>query len=123
MSGGFRDLNVWKKSRALVADVYRASESFPRREIFGLTAQLRRAAVSVPSNIAEGKGRSDRDFARFLLQARGSLWELETQLELARNLGFVDPPSCTVLIERADEISRMLNGMLSALKPAGSREA
>lgn len=122
MSGSFRDLQVWVKAMALARSVYQATDNFPQRELFGLTKQVRRVAVSVPSNIAEGKGRSDRDFSRFLLQARGSLWEVETQLELARDLGFLDHHNCEVLIAQADEVSRMLNGMLSALKATPSSQ-
>src|SRR5579875_2284019 len=85
----FRDLQVWQKSMALAAAVYSLTDGFPKREVFGLTSQMRRSAVSVPSNIAEGHGRlSDPSFALFLGHARGSLYELETQTELAIQLVF-----------------------------------
>jgi four helix bundle protein len=90
-----RDLVVWQKSMTLARDVYACTRSFPKEEVFGITAQLRRAAVSVPSNIAEGHGRTtDKSFRLFLSQARGSLFEVETQLELAANLKYlpVDDP-------------------------------
>ncbi len=85
----FRDLQVWQQSMALARNVYALTEAFPKREVFGLTSQIRRAAVSIPSNIAEGRGRTtEKSFALFLSQARGSLYELETQMELAGELGF-----------------------------------
>jgi len=88
----FRDLQVWQKSMKLTVAVYRLTQHFPREEMFGLTSQLRRCAVSIPSNIAEGHGRiNPREFRHFLLIARGSNSELQTQLELASELGFTDP--------------------------------
>src|SRR5688572_17975998 len=90
MAESFRDLVAWQKGMALVTDIYRATEEFPSREIYGLTNQLRRAAVSVPSNIAEGKGRlSKKEFVQFLAKARGSLCEVQTQLEISSNLGYL----------------------------------
>ena len=86
MSNSYRDLKVWQKSMDLVVRIYEVTGNFPQSETYGLTSQIRRAAVSVPSNIAEGKGRSDKDFSRFLLQARGSVWEAETQVEIALRL-------------------------------------
>jgi four helix bundle protein len=84
----FRNLLVWQKSHELVLEIYRISRDFPREELFGLTSQMRRCAVSVPSNIAEGCGRgSDPDFARFLIIAMGSCSELEYQVLLSRDLG------------------------------------
>jgi four helix bundle protein len=86
----YRDLVVWKKSMALVLDVYRSTQSFPRTETYGLVSQLRRAAVSVPSNIAEGQARlTTGEFKQFLGQARGSLVEVETQIAIARELGYL----------------------------------
>ncbi|MFA6533566.1 MAG: four helix bundle protein [Patescibacteria group bacterium] len=88
----YQDLIVWQKAIDLVKTVYELTASFPQAELFGLTTQIRRAAVSVPSNIAEGYGRrSDGDFARFILISRGSLMELETQLLIAKSLGFGKP--------------------------------
>jgi four helix bundle protein len=87
----FRDLLVWQRSMKLAQEIYSLTQGFPKNETFGLTSQLRRSAVSVPSNIAEGQGRlSDKSFAVFLGQARGSLFEMETQIELACGLGFID---------------------------------
>lgn len=102
----------------LCVDVYKLSESFPSREEFGLTAQLRRAAVSVPSNIAEGRGRGTwLDFRRFLLHARGSLFELRTQLLLARELRYMPAESVEHLLERSTEVARLINGLIKKLTP------
>jgi four helix bundle protein len=101
---------------ALVADVYRCTESFPKAEVFGLTAQLRRAAVSVPSNVAEGQGRaSTGEFKQFLCHARGSLLEVETQLLIAQELGFLASGHCKNLLDECAEIGRVLNGLIAAL--------
>jgi four helix bundle protein len=90
VSGCYKDLKAWRKSVELVLEVYRATQRFPKCELYGLTSQMRRAAVSIPSNIAEGKGRStDREFALFLCHARGSLLELETQSLVAEQLGYL----------------------------------
>jgi four helix bundle protein len=115
----FRDLQVWQRSMALAQDVYRLTEAFPRSELFGLTSQMRRAAVSVPSNIAEGRGRmTHKSFVVFLSQARGSLYELETQIELARDLGFTDRDTAEAVVAAAAEISRMIHGLISKLRPS-----
>jgi four helix bundle protein len=88
LANSYKDLLVWKKAKALAVAVYRATDRFPKGELFGLTSQMRRAAISVASNIAEGQGRgSKKDFAKFLCMARGSLLELQTQLEIAEELG------------------------------------
>ena len=111
---GYRDLLAWQKSMQFVTDVYHETADFPKEEVYGLTNQLRRAAVSVPSNIAEGHGRSSKkEFHRFVSQARGSLLEVETQLEIARNLGYLSADGASVLLSKASEIARMLNGLLS----------
>ena len=113
----FRDLQVWQKSMSLANEVYALSGRFPKSEVFGLAAQIRRAAVSVPSNIAEGHGRlTDRGFEVFLGHARGSLFELETQAELAAQLGFADHDECETLIEHINEVARMLNGLLATVR-------
>jgi four helix bundle protein len=88
--GSFQDLRVWQRSMELVTAIYKVTQQFPRDEIYSLTSQIRRAAISIPSNIAEGHGRgTTREFAMFLRNANGSLKELETQLILAQNLGFI----------------------------------
>jgi four helix bundle protein len=115
----FRDLVVWPRAMELAKDIYGVARNFPRTEVFGLTSQLCRSAVSIPSNIAEGHGRlSDKVFAVFLGQTRGSLYELETQLELAHSLGYVEQNAYNRLVANTAEIGRMLNGLLSKLREA-----
>jgi four helix bundle protein len=117
MSGSHRNVVAWQKAIALVTDIYRATERFPKAEVYGLTAQIRRAAVSVPGNIAEGKGRhSKREYVQFLYRARGSMLEVETQLEIAHNLSFLAPESFVELAGQVDETSRVLNGLISSVK-------
>ncbi len=112
----FRDLHVWEKAHRCALDVYRLTAGFPRSERYGLVAQMRRAAVSVASNIAEGCGRhSDRDFARFLSMAFGSMSELEYQLLLAHDLNFVDLEAHGHLVESIGEVKRMLAGLIRRL--------
>ena len=113
----YRDLNAWQKSMQLVEDVYRITKEFPRDEIYGLTAQIRRAAVSIPSNIAEGKGRhSDREFSQFLRRARGSILELETQLLIGQRLKYLDESAAQQIMAQTAEVGRMLNGLLRAFR-------
>jgi four helix bundle protein len=98
--GGFRDLIVWQKSIDLVTEVYRNTSKFPREEIFALTSQIRRCAVSIPSNIAEGEGRKGApEFARFLRIAQGSLAELQTQLIVSERLGYLPQPQFETLFQ------------------------
>ena len=102
---------------ALARDIYRVSQTFPRAEQFGLTGQMRRAAVSVPSNIAEGQGRfSEKTFVLFLGQARGSLYELETQAELAESLGYMQRADLDRILSQCGEIGRMLHGLVNSMK-------
>lgn len=113
----FRELLVWQQSMSLAREVYAVTKGFPRDETFGLTSQLRRAAVSIPSNIAEGHGRlSDKSFAVFLSQARGSLFEVETQLELAAGLGYFQSERLAVLLSQCETITRMINGLLKSIR-------
>ena len=112
----YRDLVVWQKSMALVINVYRCTQAFPKAEMYGLAAQLRRAAVSVPSNIAEGQGRiSTGEFKQFLGHARGSLLEIETQISIAQSLGYVPQESCEPLLRQCAEVGRILNGLITSL--------
>ena len=105
----YRKLEVWRAARALVRVVYDLTATFPRSEQYGLTAQMRAAAVSVPSNIAEGSGRgSDRDNARFVGFAIGSSCELETLAILSHDLGYSDEPGCQTVLVRVADIRRML---------------
>ena len=111
-----RELVLWQKAVSCVVLVYQATRGFPPAERFGLAGQMRRAAVSIPSNVAEGAARRSRkEYLQFLYTARGSLSELDTQLEIALQLGYVTETERTVLQERLDEISRMLHGMIMYL--------
>ena len=113
----FRELKIWQKSHQLVLDVYIATREFPREEMYGLTSQIRRAASSVPANIAEGCGRnSTPDFPRFLHMAAGSASELEYHLELARDLGLLEPPTYGQLETQVTEVKRMLSAFTAKLK-------
>ena len=113
----YRDLLVWQKALTLAVAIHQVTGSFPRSERFGLVSQLRRAAVSVPSNIAEGSARrTTRDFAAFLHVARGSLAELDTQLLLALQVGYLDPGKHTGLVQQVDEVGRIINALLSGLR-------
>src|SRR5579862_4098007 len=104
----YRDLVVWRKAMALVTDVYRCTQSFPKAETYGLSAQLRRAAISVPSNIAEGQGRaSTGEFKQFLAHARGSLLEVETQILIAQNLEYIQTEHGEHLLQASAEIGRI----------------
>jgi four helix bundle protein len=113
----FRDLKVWQRSMELTIATYRLTKGFPREEVCGLTSQMRRAAVSVPSNIAEGFGRMNRrEFKRFLLIARASNCELQTQLEIASLLGMGDPSFLDKSVALSHEVGKMLFALLDQLK-------
>ena len=117
MARTYKDLVAWQKAMELVTEVYKATQHFPKEEIYGLTAQVRRAAVSVPSNIAEGQARySHMDFQRFLRQARGSLVEVETQILIAMNLGFLDGREAKPILSRTAEGGRILNALLNSIR-------
>jgi len=122
MSNGFRDLVVWKKSMQLAVGIYELTKEFPREEIYGLTSQMRRSAVSIPSNIAEGQGRANpAEFRQFISIARGSNCELQTQLELALALKFGNPAAIDLAQQLSEEIRKMLYGLLSSLKQPPKR--
>lgn len=105
----------------LAEDIYRITKTFPKEETYALTVQLRRAAVSVPSNIAEGKGRSsEKELAQFLCHSRGSLFEIETQLNLARRLGYVDVTKTDAVLRKAARVGQLLNGLLRAIRPSAA---
>ena len=113
----FRDLLVWRRSMELTVAVYKLTQHFPREEVFGITSQLRRSAISIPSNIAEGHGRMNpREFKHFLLIARASNCELQTQLELSGALGFVEARLLTTAQEISHEVEKMLFALLCNLK-------
>ena len=115
----YKDLKVWQVGCELVKSVYTASSLFPQEELYGLTQQLRRAAVSVPSNIAEGYGRgSSVEYLRFLRIARGSLYEIETQLILCRNLDFCDDNQYQNISAQMVECSKMLQGLIKSIEKA-----
>ena len=117
MSASYRDLRVWQTAMDLVVSVYQETQGFPKEELYGLTSQMRRASVSIPSNIAEGKGRStDRDRALFFCHARGSLLELETQILIAQRLKYVAPPRAENLIRTSNELGRMLNSLIQSIR-------
>jgi len=109
-------LKVWQKSIDLIEFVYRSVRDFPREEIYGLTSQIKRSAISIPLNIAEGCGReSTKEKKRFFVMARGSLVELETQSIIAVRLGFMNPETHDRFLDRLNEISAMLSGLISAV--------
>lgn len=117
-----RDLQVWNEAMTLVRDVYQMTATFPKEEAFGLAAQMRRAAVSVPSNIAEGAGRGSRaEFRQFLFVARGSLAELETQFLIARDLGYLRNPQS--MEQKISQILLLLNGLTRAIATRSSPRA
>ncbi|WP_144892012.1 four helix bundle protein [Flavobacterium tiangeerense] len=104
----FKDLEIWKKSRFFCSKIYTVTSSFPNEEKFGLTNQLRRASVSIPSNIAEGSSRqSNKDFTRFLEIAIGSAYEIETQILISSDLGFITPQDLIELTNMLEEIIKM----------------
>ena len=114
--GDYQQLSVWKQAHGFALEVYRSTASFPESERFGLVAQLRRATISVVSNIAEGSGRrTSRDQGRFYQMARGSVCEVECQLLLARDVGYLQPTSWAILNDQCREVGRMLNGLIGSL--------
>lgn len=112
-----KDLEVWKKAIEFVTVIYEQTQSFPKEEIYGLTSQMRRAAISIPSNIAEGAARkSDKEFVQFLYIALGSLVELDTQLIIGSNLEYINKEKFNTFQQQLDEIGKMLNGLISYRK-------
>lgn len=112
---------MWQDAMDLAEEVYRATSEFPKHELYGLVSQMRRAAVSVPSNIAEGKARhSDPDFVRFLLHARGSLLELQTQILIARRLQYLSEERAIELNRRCEGIGRGLNALINRFRTAAA---
>lgn len=113
----YQELVVWQKAMDLVESVYKATRGFPRDEIYSLTSQIRRAAVSIPSNIAEGQGRSTtRDFLHFLSIAQGSVKEVETQVLIAERLEYVTKQATSALVEQTQQVGRLLSGRINSLK-------
>jgi four helix bundle protein len=112
----YRDLDIWQRGVNISVNVYHLTEEFPRSELYGLTSQIRRSAVSIPSNIAEGHARSTREFARFLSIARGSVSELETQLEIARRIGYLSQEAFVDLSQELRIIGKQINTLLSKIR-------
>jgi four helix bundle protein len=120
-SSSFRELRVWQEAMKLTSEVYKGTATFPKHEIYGLSQQMRRAAVSIPSNIAEGKGhRSDREFSHFLLHARGSLLELQTQLLIAEELQYISKENAQHLLSMAEGVGRALSGLINSMRDKAS---
>ena len=116
MPQSHKDLFIWKKAMELVTQTYQITTKFPKEETYGLIDQMRRAAISIPSNIAEGKGRrSSKEFRLFLTHARGSLSELETQIQIANNLGYLETVSSESITAKISELGKMSNGFLEAV--------
>ena len=108
----YKKLKVWQKAMQLVVQVYKATKNFPKHEQYGLISQMRRSVISIPSNIAEGHGRnSDKEIVRFLDIARGSIYELDTQIEISRQLSYLKPKDFNIIFSLLDETSRMLSGL------------
>ena len=113
----FKDLEIWRLSRKFCSDIYEATQNFPETEKFGITNQLRRASVSIPSNIAEGCSRkSNKDFSRFLEIAIGSIYEIETQLLISNDLLFLSKNELKTLLQNLDAILKMTSKFKSSLK-------
>ena len=120
-TSSFRDLRVWQEAIDLTLEIYRATAIFPKHEIYGLSQQVRRAAVSVASNIAEGKGhRSNKEFVRFLFYARGSLLEARTQLLIASELRYLDGAKYQELETKAEGVGRALHGLITSLEKSAA---
>lgn len=113
----YKKLKVWEKATDFSLTIYKVTQGFPKEEIYGLTSQIRRAGVSIPSNIAEGsERRSDKDFTRFLRIANASLAEIETQLYIAMKLTYLDEAAYIQLLHSSSEIGKMINGLISGLE-------
>lgn len=113
----FKDLRVWQEAMELAVEVYKKTATFPKHELYGLTQQIRRASVSVPSNIAEGKGHySNKEFSHFLLHARGSLLELQTQLMIATQLQYLTGNDAQCVMAMAEGVGRALSGLIGSLR-------
>jgi len=121
MRSTYADLDVWQTAMKLAVQIYRLTERFPKEERYGLTSQMWRAAVSVPSNIWEGKGRaSDKELIQFLCHSRGSLFEIETQLTIAEQLGYFPGEDCDAAKKETARIGQMINGLVRSVRPASA---
>lgn len=123
MGGTFRDLKCWQKAFDLTVAVYAATRAFPKEELFALSNQLRRAAISVMSNIAEGKGRlSDKDSLRFFGNARGSLFEIESQIDIAERLRYISAADARAIRSQTSEVGKLLNGLIRSFTSGSGGE-
>jgi|KBSMisStaDraftv2_1062788.scaffolds.fasta_scaffold42117_3 four helix bundle protein len=123
MAQDYRDLIVWKKAMELTVCIYSLTQSFPKQEIYGLSSQMRRASVSIASNIAEGRGRlNPAEFRQFLAMAQGSIYELETQLLIANSLGFARAEAIKEAESIANEVSKMLRSFIQKLNAGISKK-
>jgi four helix bundle protein len=112
----YRDLDIWKKGIEVVKDIYKLTEKFPRQEIYGLVSQMRRSAISIPSNVAEGfKRYHNKEYKQFLHITLGSCAELETQITIAKELKYIQQASEAALLEKLDHIGRMITNLLKKL--------
>ena len=119
-TSSYRDLRIWQEAVQLALAIYQATMVFPKHELYGLASQMRRAAVSISSNIAEGKGHaSNRDFGRFLFHARGSLLELQTQIVIAQGLDYLTKEQAATLTKTTDDLGRGLNGLIQVVRGPG----
>lgn len=117
MASHHRDLIAWQKAMDMVNAIYDATEGFPKREVYSLTDQICRAAVSIPSNIAEGQAHySNREFVHYLRHSRGSLAELETQIQIAQRRNYLSDTQAAELLKQTDEVGRILSGLINSLK-------
>lgn len=113
----FKDMKIWELSMTLVEDIYRKTRNFPQHELYGLSSQMRRAAISIPSNIAEGNGRAhSKEYIQFLYLARGSLMELMTQLEIAHRLNYISIEEKTEIYDQCEIILKMLHKLITSIK-------
>jgi len=112
----FRDLDVWKLGKAIVKEIYTLTQAFPKAELYGLVAQMRRAAISIPSNIAEGFNRHhNKEYRQFLYMSLGSCAELETQIEVSSDLGYINDSIRNTVLEQLDHETRMLRNLIKKL--------
>jgi four helix bundle protein len=120
----FRDLQVWKVSMDLVTEIYRITDKFPKSEVYGLTNQIRRSSVSIPSNLAEGSGRKNtKEYIYFLYISKGSLSELETQLEISKRLGYLNADEIESIHQKIKYLSSMMAKLIQSLKRSPQKES
>lgn len=113
----FRDLLIWQKAMTLVTNTYTVTSNFPKDEQFGLTSQIRRCSISIPSNIAEGYGRNtNKDYYRFLTISIGSLYEFQTQIEISYNLKYISETEFNIIFENSRELERMISSFMNKVK-------